>query len=75
MKKILVDMVISWFPLNFMMLKFLTNISKKELVEFPLEFFSKIPNYFGQKGKTQLWCIGLHPISTLVSILVKGWVI
>jgi hypothetical protein len=52
MKKILVDMVISWFPLNFMMLKFLTNISKKELVEFPLEFFfPKFPTILAKKEK------------------------
>jgi hypothetical protein len=37
MEKTLVDMVISWFPFNFMMLKFLTNISKKQLVEIPSE--------------------------------------
>lgn len=45
-------MVISWFPLNFMMLNFLTNIFKKQLVEFSLEKkSSRISQLFWPKRK------------------------
>lgn len=52
-KKTLVDMMISWFPFNFMMLKILTNISKKTIswISIRKKIFQNFPNVLAKKEK------------------------